>query len=413
MIALIDANNFFVSCERVFNPKIWQKPVVVLSNNDGCVIARSDEAKKCGIAMGIPLFKIRDIIKFHNVYCYTSNFSLYGDFSARMMSMLKKNCQHVEVYSIDEAFLDLEGLDDIAGFCANIHEKIWKGLSLPTSIGIAQTKTLAKIANHIAKKNKQPVFYLDQYNINSTLKNFPIDEVWGIGRRLADKLHLHGFHTALDLKNMDPRLMRKIATVVGERVVRELNGMSCLKVNDIRSDRKGIQVSRSFEGTYQDKEKVYQALSIYLQNLCAKLRKENKKTKNLCVYLKTSPHKKNFIRHVEYFSLDMLTDNPSYILKKYIKPWINSVFKKNTPYKKAGIISYDLSSYETMEKNLFYEEQETPLSSKVLKIMDHINSRFGKKTMYFCSAGILKEKKTHFLQSPAYTTRWKDVMRVQ
>lgn len=412
MIALIDVNNFYVSCERVFNPKLWDKPVVVLSNNDGCVIARSNEAKKCGIAMGIPFFKIKDIVKKHGVFSYTANFPLYGDLSNRMMRILKRSCDKVEIYSIDEAFLDLTCITNDITFCQSLHEKILTGLSLPTSIGIGQTKTLAKIANHIGKQAQKSVFKLDDHNTDFYLSTFSVEDIWGVGKNLSHTLGFHGLRTALDLKNLDPRFMRQISSVIGERIVRELNGVRCIELNDIDDAKKSIQVSRSFKNPLSDKEEIYQALSRHVERLCEKLRTHSLRMKGIGVYIRSSPYKKPFIKHGEYFTLATANNHPSYVLKHAIRPWIDDIIKDSRVlYKKVGVTAFDLVSDFEIENKLFSNELPT-IQMGILKTIDAINKRFGKQTLYFCSSGIFKQKTTEFSQSGQYTTDWKGLLQV-
>jgi DNA polymerase V len=412
MIALIDVNNFYVSCERVFDPKLWNKPVVVLSNNDGCVIARSNEAKKCGIAMGIPFFKIKNIVERYGVFSYIANFPLYGDLSNRMMRILKRSCDNVEVYSIDEAFLDLNNIENDLIFCQSIHEKILTGLSLPTSIGIGQTKTLAKIANHIAKQSQKTLFKLDDHNTDFYLSTFSVENIWGVGKNLSYTLGFHGVRTALDLKNLDPRFMRQISSVIGERIVRELNGLKCLELNDVDDTKKSIQVSRSFKEPLTDKEEIYQALSRHVERLCEKLRIHKLCAKGIAVYIMSSPYKKPFIKHSHYFTLATANNHPSYILKHAIQPWLDNVIKNSTVlYKKVGVTAFDLISQPNLENKLF-QPQTPSLQTNILKTIDALNKRFGKQTLYFCSSGIFKQKTTNFSQSSQYTTDWKGLLHV-
>jgi DNA polymerase V len=412
MIALIDVNNFYVSCERVFNPKLWNKPVVVLSNNDGCVIARSNEAKKCGIAMGVPFFKIKDIAQKNDVLSYTANFPLYGDLSNRMMRMLQRTCEKVEIYSIDEAFLDLTLVEDDTSFCQSIHEKVLTGLSLPTSIGIGKTKTLAKIANHIAKQAQKTVFKLDDQNADFYLSTFPVDNIWGVGKNLSHTLGFHGIRTALDLKNLDPRFMRKISSVIGERIVRELNGIMCLELDDIDDAKKSVQVSRSFKEPLADKEEIYQALSRHVERLCEKLRTHNLRMKGIGIYIRSSPYKKPFIKHGQYFTLMTANNHPSYVLKNVIRPWLDDIIKDSSVlYKKVGVTAFDLTSNADIENKLFPSEVPT-IQTSILKTIDALNKRFGKQTLYFCSSGIFKKTATDFSQSSQYTTDWKGLLHV-
>ena len=411
MIGLIDCNNFYVSCERVFNPKLNGKPVVVLSNNDGCVIARSEEAKQLGIAMGVPLFKIKNIITQEHVHVLSSNFSLYGDLSHRIMRLLHKNCPHIEVYSIDEAFLNLSGIRDIESFCLNLHHLILQGVGIPTSIGVAPTKTLAKIANHIAKKSRQPVMILPE-NPDAHLCTFPVEDIWGVGRKLAPKLNSYQIKTALDLKKRDPRWMRKITSVIGERLVRELNGLSCLSIEEVEESKKSIQVSRSFKAPIRDEGDLYQALSFYTERLCEKLRAQNTCMKGLYVYVRSSPFKEPFIQSAQMFTLPHASHEASFILKHVIEPWLTKVFKENILYKKAGVMGFNLEE-KNKQKLLFETCVADPKKEVLMKHMDILNQKYGKRTVHLLSSGtcMINAEKTP-LKSPAHTTNWDELREV-
>ncbi|MBY0281034.1 MAG: Y-family DNA polymerase, partial [Alphaproteobacteria bacterium] len=275
MFALIDCHNFFVSCERVFRPDLENKPVMVLSSNDGCVIARSNEVKSLGIPMGIPVFKVRHLINEHNIQLFSSNFSLYGNLSTRVMSVLKTFVPNMEIYSVDEAFLDCRGLnEDLESFSGCIQTTVKQWTGIPVGVGIAPTKTLAKVATYFVKKRKLDTCILKTPgDIESALSQTPIEEVWGVGRKSAQKLKTLGIYTALDLKRVDPRWMRKTSSVVGERLVRELQGVSCLPLEAEGEDKKSLQVTRSFGRPITQFSELKEAVLTYACKLGEKLRK--------------------------------------------------------------------------------------------------------------------------------------------
>ena len=257
-VALIDCNSFYVSCERLFNPKIQNVPVVVLSNNDGCVISRSTEAKKLGIRMGEPYFKVKDLVKKNNVQIFSSNYALYGDLSRRVMKVLKGFTDKIEIYSIDEAFLDLSHIKDeqVEEYGKQIRERILKWTGIPTSVGISNTKTLSKVANHIAKKNKAGVIFLKE-NIDNILKDFDIADVWGVGRQLSKLYIKNGIDNAYKLKNISNTWVKKSTNVLGAKTVMELRGISCIDFETEETRRKSCCVSRSFGKKVLDYEKYH------------------------------------------------------------------------------------------------------------------------------------------------------------
>ncbi len=280
-IALIDVNNFYVSCERVFNPKLENKPVVVLSNNDGCAISRSNEAKALGIKMGIPFFKIRDIVNAGKLTAVSSNYTLYLDMSHRVMSLLSKFSPDQEIYSVDESFLDLSSFKskDLIKYGQQIKSKIKQWTGLPVPIGIGSTKTLSKLANHIAKKN--PSFkgvcnlnVMEEDTLDTWMSHIAVNEVWGVGRSLAPKLNMIGIMSVLDLKNADPEYIRQQFSVVLEKTVRELNGVMCMELKDIEEPNKEIMVSRSFGRRVRDKQELIEALTSYTSRAAERMRKQ-------------------------------------------------------------------------------------------------------------------------------------------
>ena len=293
-VALIDCNSFYVSCERLFNPKIISRPVVVLSNNDGCVISRSTEAKKIGIKMGEPYFKVKDLVKKNNVHIFSSNYALYGDISRRVMKTLKSFSDKIEIYSIDEAFVDLSHVEDkeIENYGKEIRERILKWTGIPTSVGIANTKTLSKVANHIAKKNKTGVIYLKE-NIDENLKNFHISDIWGVGKQLSKLYIKNGVDTAYKLKNISNTWVKKSTNVLGAKTVMELRGITCINLETQETKRKSCCVSRSFGKKVESLEKLQESITTHCLNAAEKIRNDNQTTRSITIYIRTSPFDKN------------------------------------------------------------------------------------------------------------------------
>ena len=293
-IALVDCNSFYVSCERLFNPKIQNKPVVVLSNNDGCVISRSNEAKALGIRMGEPYFKVKELIKRNNVHIFSSNYALYGDLSRRVMKVLKTFSTNVEIYSIDEAFIDLSFLkeEDVENYGKEIRKKVLKWTGIPTSVGISTTKTLSKVANHIAKKERTGVMYLNK-NIDERLKNFPIQDVWGVGRQLSKLYIKNGIENAYQLKSISNTWVKKSTNVLGSRTEMELRGVTCIVLELNEEKRKNCCVSRSFGKRITDLQKLEEAVSTYCLNAAEKIRGDDQICRGLTVFIRTSPFNKN------------------------------------------------------------------------------------------------------------------------
>jgi DNA polymerase V len=288
---LIDCNNFYCSCERVFNPKLAKLPIAVLSSNDGCIIARSPEVKAMGIPMGAPYYKYKQLLKSHNGKVFSANFELYGDMSRRVMQVIYSFTPNVEIYSIDEAFISVAvvGHDELQKLAFAIKQRIYQWTGIPASIGIGPTKTLAKIANHIAKAESENYIFdiTDKAKQQQVLANFPIEDIWGVGRKWALKLHALGINKALKLCNVDIKWMRQNFSVVGERLVRELNGISCLDLDDVQP-KKSIRSSRSFGKALSGKEELAEALSYHAARCCAKLRQQNSKVKVLYAYIRTN-----------------------------------------------------------------------------------------------------------------------------
>ena len=412
-IAIIDVNNFYVSCERVFNPKLENKPVVVLSNNDGCAISRSNEAKALGIKMGTPWFKFKEFTKQENVTALSSNYTLYLDMSHRVMTLLSKFSPDQEVYSIDESFLDLTSFKskDLIQYSQQIKTKIKQWTGLPVSIGIGSTKTLSKLANHIAKKNSSfkgvcNLNVMDQDTLETWMSHIPVNEVWGVGRSLALKLNQLGIISVLDLKLADPDYIRQQFSIVLEKTVRELNGLICMELKDIAEPNKEIMVSRSFGRRVKDKQELIEAVTAYTSRAAERMRKQESVATSLYIYIRTSPHddKKQYANGIN-IPLFQPTDD-SMALTNAALLGLDYIYREGFDYQKAGVTLCNLTSKDKMQGNLF---KDTIAHSR-MKIMDTINQRW-KGKLKLGSEGVTKEweMKAQF-KSRNYTTDWDQLM---
>ncbi len=391
-IALIDCNSFYVSCERLFNPKIRKKPVVVLSNNDGCIISRSTEAKALGIKMGEPYFKAKDIIIKNKVEVFSSNYSLYGDLSRRVMRTLKRFNSAIEVYSIDEAFLDLSNFPDseVEKVGKEIRETILKWTGIPTSIGIAKTKTLSKVANHIAKKKKSGVTSLIGIkNIDPILEKVEINDVWGVGRQLTKFYHKNGIYNAKQLKNKSNTWIKKNSNVLGSRTAMELRGVPCIDLETTQTKRKSCVVSRSFGQRIEKYQELKEAVANYCLNASEKIRSESLIAKSITVFVRTSPFQSRFGYYSNSKTIDFaISTNNSIEIVKTALIALDSVFKNGYRYQKAGVMLTGLSN-EDGSKNLFSSEKDEKIKG-LMKSIDNTNYRYGRSTLSLASAGVQK-----------------------
>jgi DNA polymerase V len=388
-IALIDCNSFYVSCERLFNPKIKNVPVVVLSNNDGCVISRSTEAKKLGIKMGEPYFKVKELVKKNNVQIFSSNYSLYGDLSRRVMKVLKGFSDKIEIYSIDEAFIDLSHIKDenIEDYGKKIRERVLKWTGIPTSVGISCTKTLSKVANHVAKKNKTGVIFLKD-NIDDVLKNFDISDIWGVGRQLSKLYIKNGINNAYKLKNISNSWVKKSTNVLGAKTVMELRGIPCINLETEETKRKSCCVSRSFGRKVESLNKLKESITTHCLNAAEKIRNDNQTTRSITVFIRTSPFDKNRKYYSNSLTIDLpVATNNSLELVKVAIEGLKKIYKYGYFYQKAGVILSKLS--EAGEKNL---NLLTPIlenkSQTLMKAIDVTNAKYGRNVISVAQAGI-------------------------
>ena len=392
-IALVDCNSFYVSCETLFNPKLRNKPVVVLSNNDGCIISRSNEAKALGIKMGEPYFKEKDVIVKNNVQVFSSNYSLYGDISRRVMRTLKRFNSNIEIYSIDEAFLDLSNFsdDEIEGVGHEIRGVVLKWTGIPTSIGIAKTKTLSKVANHIAKKKQSGVVSLIGIeNIDPILEKVEINDVWGVGKQLTKFYHQNGIYNAKQLKNKSNTWVKKSSNVLSSRTAMELRGISCIDLETTNSKRKSCVVSRSFGKRVEHFQELKEAIVGYALNASEKIRSESLVTKSITVFVRTSPfqNRYGFYSNSKTIDFPMATNNSIEIVKSALNA-LKTIFKNGYRYQKAGVMLSHLSE-STNNKNLFSSERDEKINS-LMKSIDNTNYRYGRSTLSLASAGVHKK----------------------
>ncbi len=412
--ALVDCNNFYVSCERLFRPELQNRPVVVLSNNDGCIIARSNEAKALGFAMGSPYFKNLALLRRHKVSVFSSNYALYGDLSSRVMSLLLHQENEVEIYSIDEAFLALPASPnwDVTAYARDLCKKIKQWVGIPVSIGLAPTKTLAKIASTIAKKQpaQQGVCRLhDQQKIDNTLAQTPASAIWGIGRRSTKKLQQHGIHTALQLKEADQDWIRKTLTITGLRTVIELGGMPCLDMEKAPPPRKSIVSSRSFRRPITTHQHLKEAIATYTAIAAVKLRHQKLRCGAIHVFLTTNrfQKEKGFYANSQTITLASPSgDTPR--LTHYALQGLQAIFKKGYRYSKAGIMLLNLSKEGHRQLHLFRGEKKE--RRELMVAMDKINQQWGRHTLQVAASGLNKSwSMSQEYKSPAYTTNWQEL----
>ncbi|MES4784374.1 Y-family DNA polymerase [Raoultella ornithinolytica] len=421
MFALCDVNSFYASCETVFRPDLKGRPVVVLSNNDGCVIARSAEAKPF-VKMGEPYFKQKDVFRRNGVICFSSNYELYADMSNRVMTTLEELSPRCEIYSIDEAFCDLTGVRNcrnLTDFGREIRETVSRRTHLTVGVGIAQTKTLAKLANHAAKQwQRQTGGVVDLSNIEKQRKlmgALPVDEVWGVGRRISKKLEAMGIKTVLQLADTDIRFIRKHFNVVLERTVRELRGEPCLGLEEFAPVKQEIVCSRSFGGRITEYHEMRQAICTYASRAAEKLRGEHQYCRFISAFVKTSPFVLNEPYYGNSASVKLLT--PTQDSRDIIAAatrCLDAIWKDGHRYQKAGVMLGDFYSQGVAQLNLFDDNAPRQNSEKLMEVLDHLNAKNGRGALYFAGQGIQTawQMKREML-SPRYTTRYSDLLRVR
>jgi len=411
MFALIDCNNFYASCERVFNPKLKNKAICVLSNNDGCVIARSNEAKKMGIKMGQPAFQLKELVRTKQLTLLSSNFTLYGDMSDRVMQTLRDFGFDMEIYSIDEAFLHLPFPEFEAEKVAEeIRSRILKWTGIPVSVGVANTKTLAKLANRIAKKGAGTFVLTD--NTDEILAKTPLTDIWGIGKRCALRLSKSSVLTAKAFIEKEDLWIRKKLGVTGLKTALELRGTPSFSLEDAPEPKKSILCSRSFKDPILDLKTLEERLSKYTANALIKLRKQKMHAASISIFIATSPFEES-----TYYanSCTITLPLPSDYTPKFLdlmKKGLARIFKESKRYKRAGVILADFSSIKGLQTDLFSSVEKDPRKKEAMRMLDKINAKYDKEALFFAAEGLSKNfRKSH--STPKYTTSWNDLIRVQ
>ncbi len=414
MMALVDCNSCYASCEQVFRPDLRGKPVVVLSNNDGCIIARTREAKAIGIPDLHPYFKIKPLLKKHHVQVFSANFRLYGDISNQVMETLRDFSPHVEQYSIDEMFLDFSGLQlDLNDYGEAIKQTIWQYVRMPVGVGIAPTKTLSKLANHAAKKIKTSgVAVLDHpYKWHWLQKRLPINKVWGVGKRLTRRLNAVGIHNAYQLAQADPHFIRKQTSVNVERTIRELNGEPCIGLDEEPAPKKEIFVTRSFGQKTDSEEELLRHISRYAAAAAEKLRSQNSFCTSLYLFAFTSEFKPGFYSNSVVVRLPYPTSDSEMIIH-HAKAGMRQIYRPHSLFAKCGIGLLDIRDRQFYQFDLFTPGQ-SQRTDDLMQVIDTINQRYGRDSVTFGAEGLTGKwtMRQHKL-SPAYTSSWTEIPRI-
>jgi DNA polymerase V len=419
MIALVDCNNFYASCERLFQPALQHRPIVVLSNNDGCVIARSDEAKALGIEMGAPSFLIESLLQQHNVSVFSSNYTLYGDLSDRVMTTLSHFADQLEVYSIDEAFLDLTSFrhHNLTDYAHTIRNTIMQNVGIPVSIGIAPSKTLAKIANRLVKKrNKQVgVYCIDTMEkMQFALQNTPVNDIWGIGSQYTKLLTRNGFVTAWDVSRAPEEWIRKNLSVVGQRMYNELRGISCIAFEDMPAKKKMVCVARGFGKVLSDKNEVMEALANFTAMVAAKLRSEQLAASTIQIFVQTNAHRSKDPQYFRSLTIQLPeATNSTNELIRHARQGFETIYRPGYNYSKTGCTAMELVPAEKAQYNLFDSENRAR-NSQLMQVVDKVNRSFGKDALRFALQGFGARWKLRQLKlSPCYTTRIEEVLTIK
>ncbi len=419
MYALVDCNNFYCSCERVFNPKLNGRPVIVLSNNDGCAIARSEEAKACGIDMGMPTFMIEELIKKNNVAVFSSNYTLYGDMSDRVMKILAGFTPTLELYSIDEAFLDLSGFahKDLLQMGIDLRKTVAKYTGIPITVGIARTKTLAKMANRYAKKKKQAIgvhYLADQVLIDEVLNGTEVGDIWGVGKQYQKFLLGHGIKTAAQLAKAGDEWVKKSMTVVGQRMINELRGIACIKWEEEPSAKKAICNARSFGHLVTNKEHVKEAVSSYASNVALKLRNQKSCARVIHVFIQTNAFRsedKQYFRSVN-MQLPVATNATNEIILYALKA-LDIIYSPGYRFLKAGVIVMDIVPEDQIQHGIF-DTVDRARDNKLMTAMDKINRALGKDLVRFAVQGYDKKWKLRAAHlSDRYTTNINELLTIK
>ena len=417
MYALVDCNNFYASCERVFRPNLRNEPIVVLSNNDGCVIARSNEAKALGVPMGAPAFKFKELFEKNNIHVFSSNYALYGDMSHRVMSLLSTYSPDIEIYSIDEAFLAFKGFEliDLQSYAETIKKKVDKGTGIPISIGIAPTKALSKVANRIAKKYPKQtggVYIMDTEEKRiKALKWLAVGDIWGIGRKHSERLKAFNIRTAYDFINLHDDWVRKQLSVVGLRLKHELEGKPTLSLETVQT-KKAIATTRTFEGMHTDFESIKERVSTFAVSCAEKLRKQQSCCNVIMVFLHSNWHRKDLPQYGKNIVVKTpYPTNSSIDIIKYAVQGLEQIYKEGYHYKKAGVIVMGITPENTKQFTLF--TQENPKHIPLMKAIDRLNNSIGQTKVKFGSQDIGRTwKMKQERLSPRYTTNLSEIIHI-
>lgn len=418
MYGLCDCNNFYASCERVFNPSLEGVPVVVLSNNDGCIIARSQEAKALGLQMGQPYYQVKALVELHDVRVFSTNFPLYGDMSARVMTTLREQVPGIEVYSIDEAFLDFSGMDMemIRAIGERIPKLVRKNIGIPVSLGIAPTKTLAKVASRLCKKyprlNGCCIMYKPA-DVEKVLRNFPVGDVWGIGRRYAKMLNQAGICTAWQFCEAPQSWVQKQMGIVGVRTWKELHGEPCIEIEHIAPLKKQICTSRSFPKEVYELRELKSHVVRFASMCASKLRVQKCVSQSVTIFILTNRHKPDQPMHYEsrLITFDVATDSTLEIVKHALKS-LTSLYKDGYGYKKAGVVLGEIVRNTEVQGNLF-DQIDRGKHNRLMKAWDQINMRNGRDTLVLAAQGIAPFKANQSFLSRRYTTSWEDILKIK
>jgi len=421
VFALVDCNNFYVSCERLFCASIQNKPVIVLSNNDGCVVARSNEVKALGVKMGQPVFEIKDLIEQHNIILFSSNYSLYADMSDRVMQLLSTFAPEVEIYSIDESFLNLshvpsEGLQE---YGQQVRTTVWQFTGIPVSVGIATTKTLTKIATEIVKKQPEylgvlSIVHVAEAELDKLLEGISVEDVWGIGHRYAAALRARDIYTARDLKYADPHRIRKHFTVVGARTVFELRGISCIPLETKVKPKKGIMSSRSFGRPIEQLQELEEAIANYTARAAEKLRDQDSLASCIHVFIQTNVFQKDAPQYNKSISktLPFPTAFTPDLINAALEA-LHSIYQPGYTFKKAGVYFSKIVSQQSIQFDLFgdFTVEGHVKKTKLMCVVDLLNRLLGRDTIFFGAQGINREwKMRQERRSPRYTTQWSELL---
>lgn len=413
MFALIDCNNFYASCERLFRPDLINQPIVVLSNNDGCIIARSNEAKSLGLAMGEPYFKVKSICNQHHVHVFSSNYTLYGDMSYRVMCIIEDSWTDVDIYSIDEAFLDLSSMpaQQHNSFCSALQKRILKETGIPTSVGVGKTKTLAKLANNIAKKTlKIPVFNIT--GKEEWLAKIDIGDVWGVGRQWHKKLVQKKIVTAADLANANLTLIRDTFNVVLMRTAMELKGISCTQTQDAEK-KQSIMSSRSFGSLQTEYNCLAEAIGSHCARVYEKMRQQQLVAQHMSIFVQSNRFRTDLpqYRTAIDFKLIQATDDLFY-LTRVAQFCLKKIYKTGIHYQKVGVLVSNLVDKKFRQMDLFNQssDEELAKTEQIMSVFDAINQKFGRHTLYLATEGRSKPwSMKRQMKSPNYTTQWNDL----